>query len=152
MGGWVRYLTLTATVRTGLSLQVFVWGIVAALATAATLSFLSVAAYLWIAQRYDGIIAGIVLGGFFLLVAIIAGLVCVVARHRAIERARQEMASRSPFPFFDSTFLGLGLQIGRTMEWRRLVPLAAVALLVAGLAKEWSGGAKPSDEERHGEK
>jgi len=26
MSGWVRYLALTATVKTGLSLQVFVWG------------------------------------------------------------------------------------------------------------------------------
>jgi hypothetical protein len=37
MSGWVRYLALTATVKTGLSLQVFVWGPLP---------------LTWIAQRY----------------------------------------------------------------------------------------------------
>lgn len=151
MSGWVRYLALTATVNTGLSSLVFVWAMVATLATVATLSFLSIAAYLWIAQRYDRVTAGIVLGGFFLLVAIIAGLVCVIARQRAIERARQELASGSQFSFLDPPFLTLGLQIGRTIGWHRLIPLAAVALLIAGFAKEWSGSAKPGDDEGRGD-
>jgi hypothetical protein len=39
---------------------------------------------------------------------------------------------------FDSSALSLGLQIGRTIGWQRLVPIAAVAVVAAGIAREWS--------------
>jgi hypothetical protein len=33
----------------------------------------------------------------------------------------------------------MGYQIGQTIGWRKLISLAAVGLLAAGLAREWGG-------------
>jgi hypothetical protein len=38
------------------------------------------------------------------------------------------------------------VQIGRAIGWRRLVPLAAVGVLAAGIAKEWLAHSRPTRE------
>ena len=44
--------------------------------------------------------------------------------------------------------MAIGYQIGQTIGWRKLVSLAAVGLLAAGLAREWLGRDKsPADDE-----
>jgi hypothetical protein len=45
--------------------------------------------------------------------------------------------------------MAMGFQVGQAIGWRRLASLGAVALLAAGLAKEWLGRDSPSadDEE-----
>jgi hypothetical protein len=40
--------------------------------------------------------------------------------------------------------LGIGLQIGRAVGWRRLVPLIGVAIIAGGLAREWLAHDKPA--------
>jgi hypothetical protein len=143
MSGWLRYFALNARVRTGFSGAVLIWAIIAAVAAAGAMIFLLVAAFIWLADIYDGLIAGVVLGCAFALIALIALVACLMTRRRNMERARLELAARST-SWFDPKLVAIGLQIGQAIGWRRLASLAALALLAAGLAKEWSGRDKPS--------
>ena len=102
--------------------------------------YLLVAAFLWLSDLYDGVIAGLVLGAVFAVVAAIAAVACVMIRRHNMESARLELAARSSAaPLLDPKLLGMGYQIGQTIGWRKLISLAAVGLLAAGLAREWVG-------------
>jgi hypothetical protein len=142
MSGWLRHLALKAQVQAGFSPQIVVWSLIATIATAAMFCFLSLGAFLWLSERYDPVVASLVLGGFFFLIAMIALAGCAMARRRNIERARLELAARDSAPgagWVDPRLLATGFQIGQSIGWRRLASLAAVGLLAAGLAKEWFG-------------
>src|SRR5262249_60833449 len=117
-----------------------IWAIVAAVAAAITLGFLICAAFIGLAQRYDPLTAALVLGGAFLLITIIALVACSIVHRRTAERARLALAARSQTPWLDPRYLGVGLQVGRAIGWRKLVPLLAGGLLKAGLARGWVGG------------
>jgi hypothetical protein len=39
----------------------------------------------------------------------------------------------------DPKFMAVGLDIARAVGWRRIVPLAAIGVLAATLAREWAG-------------
>lgn len=147
MSGWVRYLRLQAKAKTGLSSAVLVWGVIALISLAVTLGFLTIAAFIWLAERYDALTAALLLGGVFLVVAIIAGICCLVAHRSAITRARLELAERKNMPWLEPSFLAAGLQVGSAIGWRKLLPLAAVAFFAAGLVKEWTGRDKPREED-----
>ena len=150
MSGWLRYFALSAQARTGLSPQVIIWSVIAVIAATVALIFLCVAAFLWLADRYDAVIAGLLLGFFFVLVALIALLAGMLARRRNRERARLELAARSQANWLDPKLMAVGFQVGQAIGWRRLASLAAVALVAAGLAKEWfsrdGASASPDDE------
>jgi anti-sigma-K factor RskA len=138
MGGWLRYFTLKAQARAGVSSQVVVWGVIAVVTAVVALVFFLIAAFIWLADRYTPLTAGLLLGGVFLLVALLALIVCLVIRSRNRERARVELAARSSAGFLDPKLMAMGFQIGQAIGWRRLVSLAAVGVLAAGLAKEWT--------------
>jgi hypothetical protein len=138
MSGWLRYFVLRAQVSTGLSSQIAIWAIVAVVAAIAAVSFLLAAAFVWLAHRYGGVIAGLVLCGVFALIALIAVVACLMIRRHNMQRAQLELAARSSTNWLDPKLVGMGWQIGQAIGWRRLASLAAVALLAAGLAKEWS--------------
>jgi hypothetical protein len=149
MSGWLRYFVLRAQVSTGLSSQIAIWAIVAVVAAIAAVSFLLAAAFVWLAHRYGGVIAGLVLCGVFALIALIAVVACLTIRRHNMQRAQLELAARSSTNWLDPKLVGMGWQIGQAIGWRRLASLAAVALLAAGLAKEWSDhkAAATEDEE-----
>src|SRR5258705_345890 len=149
MSGWLRYLTLKAQVSTGLNTQIAIWAIIAVIAAVVTLTFLLVAAFIWLSDLYEGVIAGLVLAAVFAVVAAVAAVVCVMIRRHTIESARLELAERSnAAPLLDPKLLGMGYQIGQTIGWRKLISLAAVGLLAAGLAREGGGRDKtPADDE-----
>jgi hypothetical protein len=138
MSGWLRHFALNAQVRTGFSSQVAVWAAIAAVAATVALVFLLIAAFIWLADRDGPLTAGLVLGGVFIVIALIAIVACLIARRRNMERARLELAARSSdTSWLDPKVLAMGFQIGQAIGWRRLASLAAVGLLAAGLAKEW---------------
>ncbi len=137
MRGWLRYFALNAQVRTGLSAAVLTWAIVAAAGAAGAVVFLLVALFVWLAQLYGALIAAVALGCAFVLIALIALAVCLMTRRRNMERAQLELAARSS-NWFDPKLVTVGVQIAQQIGWRRLVSLAGVALLAAGLAREWS--------------
>jgi hypothetical protein len=147
MSGLLRYLELQAKSKTGLSSGVAIWAIVALVAAVITLGFAIFAAFIWLAQRYDPLTAALVMGGAFLLITLIALVACSIAHRRTAERARLALAARSQTPWLDPRYLGVGLQIGRAIGWRKLVPLMAVGLLAAGLAREWFGEEEPAGDE-----
>jgi preprotein translocase subunit Sec61beta len=142
MSGWLRYFTLNAQARTGFSPQVAVWAAIAVVAAVVAAVFLLVAAFIWLAQRYDSLTAGLVLGGVFIVVALTAFLACLITRRRNVTRARLELAARDSAGsgFLDPKLLGVGLQIAQAIGWRRIIALGAVGVLAAALAKEWRGG------------
>jgi type VI protein secretion system component VasK len=148
MSGWLRYLALRAQVRTGVSNPVVISAIVAAMAAMVAIVFFLIAAFIWLAGRYDPLTAGLVMGCIFLVVALIALIVCLVVRRRNKERARLELAARANASagFLDPKMLAMGFQVAQAIGWRRLASLAAVAVLAAGLAGEWSGRNKPPEE------
>ena len=136
MSGWLRYFTLKAQESTGISSQILIWAIIAVIGAVVAVIFLLVAAYTWLAEVYDGVVAGLVLAGVFALIALVA---CLMIRRRNMERARLELAARSSASLLDPKLVQMGWQIGQAIGWRRLASLAAVAVLAAGVAKEWSG-------------
>jgi hypothetical protein len=139
MGGWLRQIALNAQVRAGLSADTVIWAVVATIASTVALIFLLIAAFIWLSDRYDTVTAGLVLGIFFLAVALIAIFACIVVRRRNIERARLELELRrsANASLLDPKLMAVGYQVGQAIGWRRVASLAAVALLAAGLAKEW---------------
>jgi hypothetical protein len=146
MSGWLRHLELTVKSKTGLSPDVLIWGLVALLGAAVTLGFFIFAAFIALAQRYGPLMAALALGGLFLLVTIVAIICCLSSQRRTIADAKLALAARSHAVWLDPKLLGAGLQIGRAIGWRKLVPLAAVGVLAAGLAKEWFGRTRPTGE------
>jgi hypothetical protein len=116
-----------------------IWAVVATIASTVALIFLLIAAFIWLSDRYDTVTAGLVLGIFFLAVALIAIFACIVVRRRNIERARLELELRrsANASLLDPKLMAVGYQVGQAIGWRRVASLAAVALLAAGLAKEW---------------
>jgi Ca2+/Na+ antiporter len=138
MNGWLRHLELNARARLGVDSQVLIWAVVAVLASLAAVVFLVIAAFIWLTNRYDALTAGLVLGGVFVAIAIIAIVACLVRRRRNRERARLELAARSRnAAWLDPRLIAVGFQVGRAVGWRKLAALAAVGLLAAGLAQEW---------------
>ena len=138
MSGLFRYLKLTAKAKTGLSGTVLVWAVVGALCAATALIFLIFAVFIWLAERYSPLSAALILAGVLLLTAILAGILCIMVQRRNVETAKLAIEAQSTARWLDPKFLSVGLQIGRTIGWQKLVSLAAVGILAAGLAWEWS--------------
>ena len=143
MRGWLRYFALKAQVRTGLSAAVLTCAIIAAVAAAGAAVFLLVALFVWLAELYDGLMAGVVIGCGFALIALVAA---VMIRRRNMERARIELATRQS-SLFDPKLLTVAMQIGQALGWRRLAALVALAVLAAGVSKEWSDRAQASGDD-----
>jgi amino acid transporter len=146
MSNWRRHLELTIKSKTGLSTGVLMLGIGVLLGATLALVFFLLAAYMALAERYSPSTAALLLGGLFLLVTIVALLCCLSSQRRTIAGAKLALAAHSHAPWLDAKYLGVGLQIGRAIGWRRLVPIAAVGILAAGIAKEWLGRNPPARE------
>jgi hypothetical protein len=65
MGDWLHHIALRVKARTGFGPALIVWFVTAAILLVVALVFLCVAAFVWLANRYDGAIAGLLLGVFF---------------------------------------------------------------------------------------
>jgi hypothetical protein len=152
MSGWLRYFVLRAQASTGFSTPIVVWAVVAVVAAVVAAVFLLVAAYVWLSDVYDGLVAGLLLGGLFALIALIALVTAVLVRRRNMERARLELASRSSTSWLDPKLMAVGVQVGQAIGWRRIAALAAVAVLAAGVAQEWSGRKKSGDDSKDDDK
>jgi hypothetical protein len=147
MSGWLRYFVLKAQASTGFSSPIVVWAVIAVVAAVVAVVFLLVAAFVWLSDVYDGLVAGLLLGALFALIALIALVTAVLIRRHNMERARLELASRTSTSFLDPKLMAVGMQVGQAIGWRRIAALVAVAVLAAGLAQEWSGRNKSSDDD-----
>jgi len=144
MSGWLRLIALNAQRRFGLSAGTAICAAFAAIASALALFFLLLAAFIWLSARYGGVTAGLGLGLLFLALALIATLASVLSRRRTIERARLQLEARrsASAGLLDPKLMAMGYQIAQSIGWRRLVTLGAVAVLAAGVAREWVGRAE----------
>jgi hypothetical protein len=151
LGGWVRYLQLTAKAKTGFSPALVVFAIIAMICAATAFVLLVFTAFIWLAEHYRPLTAGIILTLFFLFCAVLAGVAVVVTQRRTVSSANAALQERANKPWFDPATVGIMLQVGRGIGLRRVVPLLAAGLLAAGFAREWlrdrSADEVASDEE-----
>jgi Na+/melibiose symporter-like transporter len=133
-----REITLAVQARNGLSPAVVVWLAIMGLALVAALIFLCVAAYDWLAARYGGVHAGVVLAGVFAVIAVIAAIASALIRRRVRERAILARAARAQAPswLLDPKVLGVVVETGRSIGWQRVVPLAVLGFLAAQWSRE----------------
>jgi hypothetical protein len=131
-------MVLAVQTRTGITTSFVVWLIVAALAALTASVFLFVAAYDWLALQIGSVYAGLVMAAVFVVIAIIGIIACVLARRRARERAILERAARAHAPswLLDPKILATAVQVGRSLGWQRVIPLALVGFMVAQWARE----------------
>jgi len=139
MGGLRKYLALQAQTRIGLSSGLLIWAALVVVFGTLTAVFIPLIAFIWLAERFNPLIAAAALAGFFLLVTIVALICCLRSRRRTIERAELALAARSHTVWLDPKLVGGAIQASRTVGWRKLVQLFAVGLLAAGVGMEWFG-------------
>src|SRR5262245_28496912 len=127
MSAWLRYVVLKAQASTGFSSPIVVWAVIAVAAAVVAAVFLLVAAYVWLSDVYDGLVAGLLLGALFALIALIALVTAVLIRRHNMERARLELASRSATSCLDPKLMAVGMRTGQTHGWPRIAALGADA-------------------------
>jgi hypothetical protein len=101
-----------------------VWGIAAAICAVVGILFLLIAAFLWLAARYDPLTACLVMGGAFVIVAIVTAIAFALVRRQADLRAKQRRARSA----LDPALLAGALQVARLMSSRTSTLLLVVAV------------------------
>ena len=150
MGGLRKYLQLQAQARSGLSSGLLVWGLVAIVFAILTAAFIVLIAFIWLAERYEPLIAASVLAGLFLLVTIVALFCSLWSRRRTIERAELALATRRQAAWYDPKLVAGAIQASRGVGWRRVLPLLALGIFAASLGMERSGRKREDDSEQNG--
>lgn len=129
------------------ALRTVIFGMIAAAAGTAAFLFAIVAAFLFVQQRYDTIVATGVVGGMFLLVAVIALILLAISRRRAARaerRAAEAASNSSPSAWLtDPALLLTAFQLVRTVGLGRLIPIALAGVAAFGAAG-LMGGKKPA--------
>ena len=140
-----REITLSIQARNGMSPAVVVWTAVVAFASLTAFVFLCVAGYAWLALRFNGIIAGLIMAGIFVVVALIAAVTSALIRRRVRERAILARAAKahSPSWLLDPKIVGIAVEAGRTIGWQRIVPVAMLGFVAAQWAREYHDHRKP---------
>ncbi len=136
--GWTRDITLAIQARSGATPALFVWIGVVVVASLTAFAFLCVAAYDALATQWDGIVAGLVMAGIFVLIAVIGAIACALARRRAKARAILERAARVSAAswLLDPKILGAAVQAGRALGWQRIVPVVVLGFMAAQWMRE----------------
>jgi len=134
----MRDAMLAVQSRSGITASFIVWLVVATTAASAALVFLSVAAYDWLALQIGSVHAALVMAAIFVAIAIVGLIIGLLARRRARERAILERAARAHAPswLLDPKILATAVQVGRSLGWQRVIPLALVGILAAQWARE----------------
>lgn len=130
------------------AIKTLIYGVIAACAGVVAFLFAVIAAFLWVQQRYDTTIASGVVGGMFLLVAVIALISLSVSRRRAARRlAREEAeeaeeAKASPSWLADPAILLTAFQIARSIGFGKIIPLALAGVAAFGAASALGKGSQ----------
>src|ERR1700724_3309648 len=131
-------MVLAVQTRTGITASFITWLAIVALAALTAFAFLCVAAYDWLALQMSSVYAGLVMAAVFVLIAVIGLVICLLAQRQARERAILERAARAHAPswLLDPKILATAVQVGRSLGWQRVIPLALVGIMVAQWARE----------------
>ena len=143
MGGVARFLRLQAQIRTGLSPGVMVSAVLGIVFGITAFVFVLMSAFIWMGERFGPLVAALVLAVFFLLIAIIALVACLITRNATRRQAALELAARKRAMVLDPKVLGVALQVGRSMPWRWAAPALAVVALAAGVGIQALGRRTP---------
>ncbi len=135
---FTRDIVLAIQAKIGASSAVVAWVVVLSFAAPTAFAFLCVAGYFWFAVQFGSIFAGLILAGIFIVIAAVALLASGIARRRARERAILERTARAHAPswLLDPRILSTALQIGRSIGWERIVPVALLGFMAAQWARE----------------
>jgi hypothetical protein len=137
MDSWRKYLQLRVRAKTGLSTGVLIWAVIALLGGILTFVFVLVTAFVWLAERYEPLLAALILGGLFLLLTLVALLACVWSHKRVIARAELQLAMRRSTPWLEPRVVAGALQASRAVGGPKLLALAAVGFLAVGIGMQW---------------
>ena len=143
MGGWRKYLELQLQAKSGLNSALVVGALIGLVSAAVTFVFLLVAAFVWLARRFDPLVDSLVLGGIFLLITIFALGYALWSQRRTAQRARLALASRRSASWLDPKLLAGALEVSRTIGLRKMIPLLAIGVLAAGAAIQLGGRERP---------
>jgi hypothetical protein len=134
----MRDAMLAVQSRSGITASFIVWLVVAVMAAATASAFLCVAAYDWLALQMGSVYAALVIAAIFAAIAIVGLIIGLLARRRARERAILERAARAHAPswLLDPKILATAVQVGRSLGWQRVIPLALVGIMAAQWARE----------------
>jgi len=140
--GIAREIALSIQARNGLNPAAIAWTAVIVIAAFAAFVFLCVAGYAWLALRFDTIIAGLIMAGIFVVIALFAALIAALIRRRVRERAILARAAKAHAPswLLDPKLLGIAVEAGRSLGWQRVLPVAVLGFVVAQWARESRAG------------
>lgn len=139
--GLVRDAVRAVKTATGANQESIVWLTIIPIMLFFGLAFLSWAACVQLAEYYGAAIAGAIVGGVYLVIAAAVILRLLVVRRRVLAETQAQLAAKAQSPPswpIDPAMITIGLQIGRAIGWRRVVPLAALGLIAFGLASSRS--------------
>jgi hypothetical protein len=131
-------LVLAVQTRTGITRSFIIWEAVVGLMAFTAFAFLCVAAYDWLSLEINSVYAALVMAAVLALIALIGSIVCLLKRRHARERAILERAARAHAPswLLDPKILATAVQVGRSLGWQRVIPLALVGIMAAQWARE----------------
>jgi len=135
--GFIDQAVLRIKARTGAGMDVLLWLAAAGVLALFAVVFLSVALYVWLAGLYGGAIAALAVGALYvaLTAAAVARGAMVRRRIQMLARRRIELNAAKPMQWpIDPAMLAVGIEFGKAIGWRRLLPIAVVGvgLLAAG--------------------
>ena len=138
--GFIDQAVLKAKARTGAGMDVLLWLAAAGVLALFAVVFLSVALYVWLAGLYGGAIAALAVGALYvaLTAAAFARGAMVRRRIRMLSQRRIELNAAKPSQWpIDPAMLAVGIEFGKAIGWRRLLPIAVVGvgLLAAGYSR-----------------
>jgi hypothetical protein len=137
----IHDLVLAVQTRTGITRSFIIWEAVVALMAFTAFAFLCVAAYDWLSLEIGSVYAALVMAAVLALVAGIGSIVCLLKRRQARERAILERAARAHAPswLLDPKILATAVEVGRSLGWQRIIPLALVGIMAAQWTRERRG-------------
>jgi len=129
----VRHVVSTVRAKTGANTAMEVCIPIAAVAGLFALAFLSWAFYMWLGELYGPVMAALAVAAVYVVITVVALIWMAASRRRAIEAAKAELAAE-PNWLADPALLTVGLQVARSLGWRKLLPLAVAGVLAVGLS------------------
>jgi hypothetical protein len=132
--GVIHSIVLNARAKTGVTGEFLAWTLAGAVFSVIAVMFFSVGAYVWLAGLYGGAVAGLVVGGVHLAIAIIVFVRCVAVRrdNKQLARTQIDLATKHPGWPIDPSYVAMGVEIVKIIGVRNLVPLVAAGVLAAG--------------------
>jgi Na+/proline symporter len=130
---WTHDITLAIQAKSGASLALLAWVVVVVAAALTAFVFLCVALYDWLAQQFNGVIAGLLTAGVFIAIAVIGAIAATLTCRRTRERAILARAAKAHASswLLDPKIVGGALQAAQTLGWQRIVPVVLVVFMAA---------------------